>query len=198
MVNRILFSNEAVAMRAKFISFHRAVRRVFGTVVCAGAGLLMAASAPAQNLFVADAGGGNVYEYTPDGTRTTFASGFIYPTGLTFNSAGNLFVGNENNNIYGADLGNNVTEITPAGTQSIFAYPVYEPRGLAFDSAGNLFAVDDQLDQRLHQHPTLHFYRPNGNDVTVSLLSRNAWFMNTVCLRVCHHKTKFQPAFPRI
>jgi len=49
--------------------------------LCAGAALLIASGAQAQNLFVTDAGSGNVYEYTPDGTRTTFASG-SYGNGL--------------------------------------------------------------------------------------------------------------------
>ena len=46
----------------------------------------------AGNLFVADAGSGAVYKFTPAGVRTTFASGLNYPSGLAFDRAGNLFV----------------------------------------------------------------------------------------------------------
>ena len=118
-------------MRAQFNSFHRAVRRVFGAVVCAGAVLLMAASAPAQNLFATDFEGGHVYEVTPDGVQTTFASGLVNPAGLAFNSAGDLFV---------ADNGSGkIYEFAPDGTRTTFATGLDHPFGLAFDSAGNLF-----------------------------------------------------------
>jgi hypothetical protein len=36
----------------------------------------------ADNLFVADAPSCNVYKFTPDGTRSTFASGLNYPAFL--------------------------------------------------------------------------------------------------------------------
>jgi hypothetical protein len=35
------------------------------------------------NLFEADAGSDNIYEFTPGGTRSTFASGFL-PSALAF------------------------------------------------------------------------------------------------------------------
>ena len=60
MVKRTLFGNEAIAMKAKFNSFHRAVCHVFGRAVCVGAVLLMATSAQAQNLFI-----GNLVTYPP-------------------------------------------------------------------------------------------------------------------------------------
>jgi sugar lactone lactonase YvrE len=115
-----------------------------GAVVCAGAALLFAASAQAQNLFVTDAanGGnlykGNVYEFAPGGVRTNIASGFNYPDGLAFDSAGNLFVSN-----FGYGTNNwNITKITPGGTPSIFAL-ANNPQALAFDSAGNLFVANN-------------------------------------------------------
>ena len=46
--------------------------------------MLVAASAQAQNLFEADYGSGSIYEFTPDGTQTTFASGLHLPLGLAF------------------------------------------------------------------------------------------------------------------
>jgi len=45
-----------------------------------------------QNLFVSDAGNNAIYQFTPDGTRSTFASGLNSPDYLAFDSAGNLFV----------------------------------------------------------------------------------------------------------
>lgn len=76
---------------------------------------------------------GNIYEYTPGGVQSTFASGLSFPYGLAFNSAGNLFVSSGDGNIY---------EYTPDGTQSAFASVFPErPVGLAFDSAGDLFVA---------------------------------------------------------
>src|SRR5439155_25898492 len=53
------------------------------------------AKAAPGDLFEADAdawlaGTGTINKFTPDGTRSTFASG-LNPTGLAFDSAGNLF-----------------------------------------------------------------------------------------------------------
>ena len=132
MVKRTLFGNEAIAMKAKRNLFLRAARHPIGAVVCAGAVLLIASNTQAQNLFVSDFNNGNIYEFTPGGTQSTFASGLSYPAGLAFNSAGNLFVANA--------INGNITEITPNGTQSIYA-TFFSPRALAFNNAGNLFVV---------------------------------------------------------
>ena len=86
-----------------------------------------------QALFVSDASG-NIYEFTPGGSRTTFASGLSLPEGLVFNSAGNLFVADAKSvSIY---------EFTPDGVQSTFASGLGDPMGLAFNSAGELFEAD--------------------------------------------------------
>jgi len=86
------------------------------------------------DLFVADLVGGAIYEFTPDGTRTTFASGLPEPTGLAFNSAGDLFVADQNNG--------SIYELTPDGGLTTFASGLQSPDGLAFDSAGYLFVAD--------------------------------------------------------
>ena len=66
--------------------------------------------------------------------RSTFASGLNEPSGLAFNSAGDLFE---------TDLGSgNIYEFTPGGTRSTFASGLSNPNGLAFNSAGNLFEAD--------------------------------------------------------
>ena len=96
--------------------------------------ILSPALAQGQNLFVSDRTGdfsANICEFTPGGTRSTFASGLNEPFGLAFDSAGNLFV---------AD--GNIYKFTPGGTRSTFASGLDYPHGLAFDSAGNLFVAD--------------------------------------------------------
>jgi hypothetical protein len=119
-------------MKTKFKSTIRAACRSFGGAVCAGAVLLIAAGAPAQNLFVGNFG--NILEITPSGAQSNFASGLGSPYGLAFNSAGNLFE---------ADYGSGkIYEFTPGGAQSTFASGLGLPWGLAFNSAGNLFAAN--------------------------------------------------------
>src|SRR5208337_5224639 len=119
----------------KFKSSIRAACHSFNGAVFAGAVLLIASSGQAQNLFVADAGSGNIYEFTPGGAQSTFASGLSYPQGLAFNSAGDLFE---------ADWGSgNIYEFTPGGAQSTFASGLLKTFGLAVNSAGDLFADDN-------------------------------------------------------
>ena len=79
-------------------------------------------------------GSGKIYKLTPNGLRTTFASGLDLPTGLAFDSAGNLFVANVNNRFNGA-----IYKFTPAGGRTTFASGFEHPLAVAVDNAGNLF-----------------------------------------------------------
>jgi PEP-CTERM motif-containing protein len=111
----------------------------FGAIVCPGAFLLLAGSASAQTLFVADwYSPGNIYELNSSGTPSTFYSGFTSnlgePEGLAFDGSGNLFVADS--------LNGNIDEITPGGTFSTFASGLGDVNSLAFNGAGNLFAAD--------------------------------------------------------
>ena len=58
--------------------------------------MLIASSAQAQNLFEADFDSGTIYEFTPSGVKSAFAYGLYFPTGLAFDRAGDLFVGEIN------------------------------------------------------------------------------------------------------
>jgi DNA-binding beta-propeller fold protein YncE len=82
----------------------------------------------AGNLFVADAPAGKVYEFTPGGVQSTFASffppGSSYPEGLVFNSAGDLFVSDADHSI--------IYEYTPGGVRSTFASGIGALSLLAF------------------------------------------------------------------
>jgi chitobiase/beta-hexosaminidase-like protein len=92
------------------------------------------------NLFVADQGSGNIFKFTPDGGRSTFASGLGSPFDLAFDSAGNLFVTD-----WGGS-GGHISKFTPDGTRSTFAQGGF-PEGLAFDNAGNLFVVFSDTEE---------------------------------------------------
>jgi hypothetical protein len=125
---------------------------ITGTVY-AGALLLTASSASAQNLFVESAvNPGSVYEYTPGGVPSTFTStGLNVPYGMAFNSAGNLFVASC---LDDAGSGGYITEITPGGAQSTFVSQP-DPKGMAFNSAGNLFVTD-------YHSGNIYEYTPGG------------------------------------
>jgi DNA-binding beta-propeller fold protein YncE len=79
---------------------------------------------------------------SPGGIVTVFASGGLLngQKGLAFDSAGNLYAANQNNNT--------IVMFTPAGTGSLFASDpgdlsvLYSPIGLAFDGAGNLYVAN--------------------------------------------------------
>ena len=115
------------------------------------------------NLLVSDSSNDRIRKITPTGTVTTFAGSynseevfqdgpantatFYNPTGLAFDTDGNLYVTDTNNS--------KIRKITPAGIVSTFAgvEPGYEdgpantakfynPTGLAFDTYGNLFIAD--------------------------------------------------------
>jgi sugar lactone lactonase YvrE len=105
---------------------------LFSRVVCLGAVILICSSASAQNLFVSsDAAGGNIYEFTPNGVRSTFASGLSGD--LAFDNTGNLFVT--------ADA---IYKFTPGGVLTTFASG---PGGTpACDGAGNLFVTTGDTD----------------------------------------------------
>jgi hypothetical protein len=62
-------------MKTECKSIFRVVYQSFGGTICAGAVLLIASSAQAQNLFGSDFPADSVYEFTPGGAKSTFASG---------------------------------------------------------------------------------------------------------------------------
>src|SRR5215469_2406160 len=117
----------------KFKSYIRAVCYEFSGAVCVAGILLIGSSAQAENLFAGDSSG-NIYEFTTNGVRSTFASGLSAPYGLAFDRAGNLFAAT-----YGSG---NIYKFTTNGVESTFASGLAAPLGLAFDSKGNLFEAD--------------------------------------------------------
>jgi hypothetical protein len=75
---------------------------------------------------------GKITEIAPDGTQSIFATGLGAPTGLTFNSVGDLFA---------EDLSGNIYEFTPGGVRSNFASGLNQPTGLAFQPVPELAAA---------------------------------------------------------
>jgi sugar lactone lactonase YvrE len=88
-------------------------------------------------------GGGFVYQYTPIGVQSIFASGLSRPGGVAFDHANNLFVATNTFDSISPTFQGAILKITPDGVQITFATvsdDVYL-RGLAFDSSGNLFVM---------------------------------------------------------
>jgi len=120
----------------------------------------------AGNLYVADSGNSAVRKITPAGVVTTLAgtagvvgsadgiglaARFYYPTGITADAAGNLYVTDDGNS--------NIRKITPAGVVTTLAgttgvvgsadgigvaaqFNFSFPTGITADAAGNLYVTD--------------------------------------------------------
>lgn len=107
----------------------------------AGAILLLASGASAQNVFVSDYSTGDIYEYTSQGSSPiTFYSGFSNPAGLAFDSEGDLFAA-----VQGGAA--SIYEFVNSGgtlshTPTLFASGFNTPASLAFDSTGDLFIAN--------------------------------------------------------
>jgi sugar lactone lactonase YvrE len=87
----------------------------------------------AGNLFMADPDSHSIFKFTPDGKKSTFASGLISTSGvytLAFDAAGDLFVPDEDSR--------SIFKFTPDGKKSTFVTGI-TPLGIAFDRSGNLF-----------------------------------------------------------
>ena len=100
----------------------------------------------AGNLFVSDGSGrGNIYQFAPDGTRSTFASGLS--GGLAFDQADNLFV-----------AAGDIYKFAPDGARSTFASG--GSGALAIDPAGNLYTGDGNAN--------IYKFSPDGTRSTLA------------------------------
>jgi len=86
----------------------------------------------AGNLFASNYNDNAIYEFTPGGVRSVFATtGMDGPLGLAFDTAGNLYVANYGGATdYGG--GRTIERFTPGGVGSVFATTTGAPAELAF------------------------------------------------------------------
>ncbi|PYI43363.1 MAG: hypothetical protein DMF12_03885, partial [Verrucomicrobia bacterium] len=93
------------------------------------------------NLFVAEHVSGSILKFTPDGKKSTFASG-VSPYKMAVDGAGNLFVTQDvsSNLFVTRDVSPSIFKFTPEGKKSTLASGV-SPDKMAVDGAGNLFAA---------------------------------------------------------
>jgi sugar lactone lactonase YvrE len=113
-----------------------------GTLACDSTGNLFVATGDSDlNEFPIN-GSGKIYKFTSGGVRTTFASGLDLPTGLAFDSAGNLFVANIHTVVQDRTFSGAIYKFTAAGARTTFASGLSDPQALAFDNVGNLFVAE--------------------------------------------------------
>jgi len=122
-------------------------RHLISGALCLAAISLICVRASAQNLFAVDAANGTINgtidEFTPNGVRSTFASGLSAPLNLAFDKSGNLFVADVGSGVSRNGIGDGyIAKFTPAGVRTTFALGLPVPVGVAFDSAGNVFATE--------------------------------------------------------
>ncbi len=156
-------SNKLTEMKSK--SALRLAGHLFSRILCLGAVVLVCTSAAAQNLFVS--GSNSIYEFTPSGAETTFASALTGSGALAFDNAGNLFVADSDS----------IIRFTPDGVRSTFADGLNGPYALAFDRADNLFVINgNNIDK----------FTPEGVTEALLLLdwmARTPWLLiaGTIC-----------------
>jgi DNA-binding beta-propeller fold protein YncE len=112
------------------------------TFLSLGAIFALVTAAHAQNLYASAQVPPShaILEFTPDGTRSTYASGLAHPRGLAFDSVGNLFAA-EILNRDDIDLGrvlkfNLRNKVSTVGSAAHFTF-----EGLATDMAGNAYVM---------------------------------------------------------
>jgi WD40 repeat protein len=137
---------------------------IFGVVALAVFFLASNAHSAPGDLYVAEATSGTIFKFTPDGTKTTFASGIHEPLALAFDRKGNLFVANSGAGV--PQMPSSILKFTPDGTESTFATNDSSAiLGLAFDGVGNLFATTGFILK----------FAPDGTVTGFAPSVRNAW-----------------------
>jgi len=124
------------------------------------------------NIFIADYNNHVIRKITSAGVVTTFAGNgeatyadgtgaaarFSYPSGIVFDSAGNLLVADENNyRIRKITAAGVVTTVTANGTTDILNYPgntatIY-PRGITIDALNNIYILSSSENRILKLTP---------------------------------------------
>jgi hypothetical protein len=114
-------------------------------------------TAVADNLYVSANQDGSIFEYTPAGTQSTFASyPNLLPRGLAFDSNGNLFAAVTNS----SGSGGNVVKFTPSGVQTNFGGGPGFLEGVAVDSTDNVFVMSLKINS------TIIKFTPSGTRST--------------------------------
>jgi sugar lactone lactonase YvrE len=113
---------------------------------------------------------GLIFKFAPDGTKSTFASGFGNLMGLAFDAAGNLFVVDC---AVMAGGPRRIFKFSPDGTRSTFANGLHNPCGLAIDASGNVY-VAEVTAPNTSSHAIIKF-SPGGTKSAFTSVLGNNW-----------------------
>jgi len=141
-----------------------------------GAIFALVTAVHAQNLYVsANAPGGShvIFEYTPTGMQSTYATGLDNPRGLAFDSIGNLFATTDHN-ADDIDLGkvlkfNPRNHVNTVGSAAHFFF-----EGLAIDIAGNAYVMAND-DTSPTGASTIFKFTPNGDRIVFGSIPGQGW-----------------------
>jgi len=135
------------------------------TFLSLGAMFALVTAVHAQNLYVSAqvAPSHAILEFTPDGTRSTYASGLLFPRGLAFDSIGNLFAAEtlapDNHGIGRVLKFNMRNHVSTVGSAAKFFFA-----GLAIDIAGNAYVL--ATDERSPTAAgTIFKFTPSGDRI---------------------------------
>ncbi|MEY2558862.1 MAG: hypothetical protein QOE34_2287 [Verrucomicrobiota bacterium] len=96
---------------------------------------------------------GSIFQIAPDGTITTFATGFganNFLEGIVLDGTGNIFVNSSNLSDPSVITGT-VFKVAPDGTFTIFGTVPGQAFGVAIDSSGNVFAASASTDRTIYK-----------------------------------------------
>lgn len=106
-----------------------------------------------------------VFRFTPDGVRSTFASGLYQPVAIAFDRKGNLFVADSGSGI--PQMESVILKFAPDGTRSTFTSLGFtSPLGMTFDGAGNLLVSNGR---------DILKFTPNGTQSTFASGVEGVW-----------------------
>jgi len=113
--------------------------------------LLAPLEAPADSasiIYLTTFKGNTVQKFSTTGAKLGTAYSTISPTGLAFDSAGNLFVASDD------PVGYSIRKVAPDGTSTVFATDgLSAPHGLAIDQFNNVFVANAQSDMIMKYAP---------------------------------------------
>jgi DNA-binding beta-propeller fold protein YncE len=141
-----------------------------------GAIFALAITAHAQNLYVsANVPGGShvIFEYTPDGMQSTYATGLDNPRGLAFDSIGNLFAttAHSANDI---EIGR-VLKFNPRNHGStVGSAAKFFFEGLAIDVAGNAYVMAND-DTSPTDAGSIFKFTPDGDRIIFGSIPGQGW-----------------------
>ena len=95
------------------------------------------------NVFISDAGDGNILKVAPNGAVTTVLSGLESPGGLALDASGDLY--------FVDTAAKHVQRLDPSGNLASFAEGTWiTPRAIALGNAGDFFVADAGLNAIVH------------------------------------------------